>query len=306
MANEAFNRNTLFNADGLVAVITGGGSGIGLTFARTLATNGAKAVYIIGRRVEVVEDAASSHENIHALRGDITSKDSLMECADLVKAREGAIDVLVANAGVDPPQASAGLGTGGRPGSVKEFADAMWKVPTDLFDLPLRTNVTGTFYTALAFLPLLDARVKQREEQLARAREKGDSAFKPIPSPQILLTSSIAGHSRIVTGHFAYSASKAGVTHLGKQLATYLAPWHIRVNVFAPGLIATEMTANRGGVEKTIEGAVAGDVIPLQRWGSDDDIAGVGLFILSPAGAYLNGSVLLFDGGRLSVAPSAY
>lgn len=289
----SLHRKHLFDVCNAVAVVTGGGTGLGLTIARALAINGAAAVFILGRREDVLEKAAESHKNIYGLQCDVTSKDSLKECAEIVKDNYDGIDILVANAGVNSPECVKDLPKGGRPEKIEDFIEAMWNVPMETFDQALKVNVTSAFYTALAFLPLLHKRNQQR---------KSDAT----PKPQILITSSIGGLSRIVSGRFAYCASKAAVIHLAKQLATYLSPWQIRVNTLAPGLFATEMTADRGGADMSTEGSVKGDVIPLERWGTEDEIAGAALFMLSPAGSYLDGSVMLLDGGRLSVAPSVY
>ncbi|KAL9090218.1 MAG: hypothetical protein Q9159_002118 [Coniocarpon cinnabarinum] len=304
----SFDPRDLFAVKDLVAVITGGGTGIGLTFARALAANGAKSVYILGRRLQVLEEAAASdsHSCIHPLQCDVLSKESLSSCADAVREREGHIDILVANAGVSPSECVAGLPPGGRPENAKTFAKAMWDVPIEKFNEPLQVNVTGVFYTVLAFLPLLDEGMSKRDEMLKQTREDSVDAPAPPPRPQILITSSIAGFSRLPTGYLAYSASKAGVTHLAKQLATYLAPFRIRVNVFAPGMFESEMTADRAGPDMFIEGKVKSDKIPAERWASKHDIAGVALYLLGKAGDYLNGAIILLDGGRISIAPATY
>ena len=85
------------------------------------------------------------------------------------------------------------------------------------------------------------------------------------------------------------------------------APYHIRANVIAPGLYPSEMTEERfkdedGGKE----GSVPADFIPATRAGREEDMAGTVLFLCSKAGAYLDGNVLVTDGGRLGVTPSTY
>jgi NAD(P)-dependent dehydrogenase (short-subunit alcohol dehydrogenase family) len=130
----------------------------------------------------------------------------------------------------------------------------------------------------------------------------------------------VAGFSRYLASSFAYSASKAAVNHIVKMLATFFAQneYKIRVNLVAPGLYPSELTQGQtskleefGGVqghEGAFEGARKMDVgsTPAERTGSEEDFAGLVLFLASRAGAYVNGETLLTDGGRLSQLPSVY
>jgi NADP-dependent 3-hydroxy acid dehydrogenase YdfG len=112
-----FDISNLFGVRGIVAVITGGGSGLGLYVAKALDANGARAVYIVGRRQETLEKAAKQAINgtIIPLQGDVTSKESLEAIAERVRKEQGFINVLLANSGiigvdiskqVSPPTAS--------------------------------------------------------------------------------------------------------------------------------------------------------------------------------------------------------
>jgi NAD(P)-dependent dehydrogenase (short-subunit alcohol dehydrogenase family) len=300
----------LFNVQGLVAVITGGGSGLGLYAARALDANGAKAVYIVGRREETLKEAAKTAVNgtIKPIVGDVTDKESLKNVADQVKKEQGYINLLFANAGVSGPKHAALLKEGHEDGSkpsVAEFQKAMFEPNVDDFTFAAHVNNTAVFYTAVAFLDLLDAGNKQRN----------------LPQDsQIIVTSSIAGFSRQLASSFAYSSSKAAVTHLVKMLATYFAQagYHIRANVIAPGLYPSEMTqgttsnleaySGKDGHETAFAGAhvVPAENSPAQRTGSEEDFAGTVLYMASRAGAFLNGETLVTDGGRLSQMPSVY
>jgi NAD(P)-dependent dehydrogenase (short-subunit alcohol dehydrogenase family) len=300
------NVQTLFSVPGLVAVVTGGGSGLGLYAARALDANGAKAVYIVGRREETLEAAAATAINgtIIPIVGDVGDKESLAKVAEQVRSEQGFINLLFANAGVSGPNASNATkkDDGSKP-SVQEFADAVLKPEMSDFTATSHINNTGALYTAMTFLPLLNAGNKQ----------------KNVPQDsQILITSSIAGFSRALAHGFAYSTSKAAVTHLVKMLSTCFAQlgYHIRVNALAPGLYPSEMTD--GQVSKFekyqtgSEGAfpdakiMAPDRSPSERTGSEEDLAGTVLFMVSRAGAYLNGETLVTDGGRLSQLPAVY
>ncbi|KAF7194352.1 Short-chain dehydrogenase/reductase SAT3 [Pseudocercospora fuligena] len=296
----------IFNVNGLVAVITGGGSGLGLYAARALDANGAKAVYIVGRREQTLKDAAKTGVNgtIKPIVGDVTDKESLLRVVDQVRKEQGFINLLFANAGVMGPSHSQVIANGNKP-SIKEFQEAMLKPDISEYTQAQHVNNSGVFYTSMAFLDLLDAGNKK----------------KNVPQDsQILVTSSIAGFSRFLASSFAYSTSKAAVTHLVKMLSTNFAQlgFRIRVNVIAPGLYPSEMTegttsklARHAGVEGH-EGAHDGahvmdlDRSPAGRTGSEEDFAGTVLYMVSRAGAYLNGETLVTDGGRLAQLPGVY
>lgn len=88
-------------------------------------------------------------------------------------------------------------------------------------------------------------------------------------------------------------------------------PYDIRANVIAPGLYYSEMTESmykdQGKAEgHNVEGTFGKDLIPATRSGDEQDMAGVILWLCSRAGAYINGSVIVTDGGRLGVLPSSY
>ncbi|KAF1968743.1 EXS-domain-containing protein [Bimuria novae-zelandiae CBS 107.79] len=291
----------LFNVNGLVAVVTGGGSGLGLYAARALDANGAKAVYIVGRREETLKEAAKTAVNgtLKPIVGDVTDKESLQKIAEQIRQETGYINLLFANAGIGGPKHAKD--TPDKP-TIKQFQEAVFKPDLQDFTQTLHVNTTAVFYTAIAFLDLLDEGNKKRN----------------VPQDsQILVTSSVAGFSRFLASSFAYSTSKAAVNHLVKMLSTFFSQngFHIRANLVAPGLYPSEMTQ---GMTQHMEplGGVKGHAAfpdaykmeatqnPAERTGSEEDFAGVILFLASKAGAYLNGETLLTDGGRLSMLPS--
>jgi len=299
----------LFNVNGLVAVITGGGSGLGLYAARALDANGAKAVYIVGRREETLQAAAKTAVNgtIKPIVGDVTDKASLTKIADQVRQEQGYINLLFANAGIVGPKHGAMLKESLKDGSSKptvaEFQKIMFEPPIDDFTFASHVNCSAVFYTAIAFLDLLDAGNKQRNV---------------AQDSQIIVTSSIAGFMRHLSAGFAYNSSKAATTHLVKMLSTYFAQagFRIRANVIAPGIYPSEMTEQttrslqsfEGGREGAFKGAhvVGAEVSPSERTGSEEDFAGTILYLASRAGAYINGETLVTDGGRLSQLPAVY
>jgi len=287
MATTSIEANNLFNVKGLVAVITGGGTGIGAMMARALALNGAEKVYIIGRRKEKLDEVVSSvsTSNIIAIVGDVTSKEALATIVATITAEVGYINVLIANSGTLGPQASIPASS---ISSVADFQKAFGETDFEEYADTFRLNAVGVWFTVMAFLGLLD---------------EGNKKANVTQTSQVIATSSIASFNRKSPGGFAYGQSKAATTHLIKQLATQLVPFNIRSNAIAPGLFLSEMAE---GIIESLGKTIAKEFIPLQRVGTEEDMAGAILFLTSKAGAYVTGNVMLIDGGRLSNLPSTY
>lgn len=185
---------------------------------KALAANGAKKVYIVGRRKDKLEEAAASNPSvIIPVVGDVTSKDTLKAIASRVESETGYINLLVCNSGAMGPV----TGINNREVSIAEYAAAAMNQSWDDVTSTLNVNVTAVLFTAYAFLELLD---------------KGNK--NPVASKtksQILVTGSIAGYIKQPNQSMAYKASKAAVMHLAKNLSSELWPFDIRCNVLAPG-----------------------------------------------------------------------
>ena len=191
---------------------------------------------------------------------------------------------------------------------ISSLQKALWEPSFESFLAPFATNVVGVYFTCVAFLSLLQAGNEKFLKKLGF-------------SSQIVLTSSIAAYSKQVQSSIVYSASKAAATHLTRNLGTYFTDLQIRVNIIAPGLYPSEMTGvsesdERGHVSMQGKEALWEDV-PAQRPGMEREIAGLGMFLArylipialahhSPAAGYLNGAVIVSDGGRLCVRPSVF
>lgn len=280
--------------------------GLGRIMARALAVNGASKIFVLGRREDALRQTAAQAQDgvIVPVKCDITSKESLESAYQTVAAQTTHVDVLFANGGIlgplmrsPPPKAD------GTPPSLAELREELFNIPMEEFTNVLNVNVTGSYYTVLAFLPLLEAANKKRP-----APQVG---VLTAPTAQVVITSSIAGFNRKVPFSYAYNTSKAGATHLVKMLATNLSSYDIRVNGIAPGLydsemansVFTEQGAQGGGIS---EGSFPREMIPLTRAGSEEDFAGLILWLASNSGGYLNGAMMLTDGGRISVVPNTY
>ncbi|RYP62843.1 hypothetical protein DL770_009523 [Monosporascus sp. CRB-9-2] len=179
MATASLEAANLFNVKGLVAVITGGGSGLGLMMAHALALNGAHKVYIIGRRQSVLEAASKSvpTNNIIPIVGDVLSKDSLASAVSQITSDVGYINIFIANSGIGGPQAA--LSKPLPPNStLQDFIQSWSSVSIEEYEKTFELNVSAVWFSIMAFLPLLE-----------KGNEKGNVAQRS----QVLTTSSIAG-----------------------------------------------------------------------------------------------------------------
>ncbi|KAH8717031.1 short chain dehydrogenase/reductase [Phaeosphaeriaceae sp. PMI808] len=266
--NKDLQLSEAFNVKDKVALVTGGGSGIGLMITQTLAVNGAK-VYIVGRTEEKLTKVVEVHGRgiscqIIPIVGDVSTKDGVQKLVKEIESQEKCLCILVNNAGTAPGKTDT---------SVEK------KVWLDVY----QTNVVGPFLMSTAFLPLL---------QKSTDTHKGYSGT-------IVNISSISGHIRISQNHFSYNASKGATIHLNKMLASEIAKngIKVRVNSIAPGVFPSEMTTgdSRDDNQKSEMPKEAKGGLPAQRPGNDRDIAAAILFVVSCQ--YLNGQTVTVDGG---------
>ncbi|QSZ36120.1 hypothetical protein DSL72_007245 [Monilinia vaccinii-corymbosi] len=285
MATSSIQAANLFNVNGLVAVITGGGTGIGLMMARALALNGAEKVYILGRRKATLESAAASVDtgNIIPLVCDVTDKDAVSAIVSKIEADVGYINLLIANSGMAGPLATKRVTPSS---SLSDFISAYGSASMAEMTKTFELNTVAVFSCIMTFLDLLD---------------KGNKNGNVEQTSQVITTGSIAAFNKQEPGVVPYGHSKAATTFLMKQLGTQLAPYDIRCNVIAPGLFPSEMAAGIIG-----SGVFTRDQIPLKRVGTEEDMAGCTLFLASKAGAYCTSALIVIDGGRLSIMPSTY
>ncbi|KAK0659428.1 hypothetical protein QBC41DRAFT_262423 [Cercophora samala] len=298
---------SLFSVEGMVAVITGGGTGIGLTMAQALAANGASKVYLLGRRKEVLETAALTNPSVLIpLQCDVTSESSLQAAVDTITEQSGFINLLVANSGVLGPL------NGFDPTlSISELRSSMFsqKTMNGMTDC-LNVNTTGAFFTIVAFLELLDKGNKHAVSgKGAKVFGRPVKSGSDVPSvqSQVIVTSSIAAYSRHPASKPAYAASKAAILHLTKQTSSNLARFGIRANALAPGLFPSELASGLiGNRDPGTESTDDPRFIPARKFGGDEEMAGTVLYLASRAGSFCNGMVLVNDGGRLAVMLGSY
>ena len=198
--------------------------------SEALIGGGAKKVYILSRRRDVLESAAAKHEGILIpIQCDVTSKASLQSAVDIVTKDSGYVNLLIANSGTLGPTNRLDHDL-----SIHELRKNVFdNVSFEDFNNTLSVNTTGAYFTMLAFLELLDAGNKNA----LKGGFGGPSTEGGAPSiqSQVIFTSSLGAYSRDRLSPPAYSASKSALSHLAKHASTNLAKYGIRVNVLAPG-----------------------------------------------------------------------
>lgn len=249
--------------DGKVALVTGGGRGIGRTIALELAKAGADLV--IADLDE--ETSAQVKKEVEQLgRKALVVRVNVTQWADAERAVAetlngfGRVDILVNNAGISPK---------GKGGTYIPIAD----IQEELWDRVMDVNVKGVFNFSKAVSP---AMMKQR-------------------SGKIVNIGSIAGLNGEGASSGAYHVSKAAVICLTKVHARDLGPYNVNVNVIAPGRILTDMSA----VTNPETAAAIKKATPLGRFGAQSDISKAVLFLVSEASNFITGETMVIDGGRL-------
>ncbi|RWA12784.1 hypothetical protein EKO27_g2336 [Xylaria grammica] len=272
---------SIFNVDGMVAVITGGGTGM-----RTAPGIAAlKKVYILARREELLVEAAKAHGSLHPLVCDVGSKESLQTAVDAITKESGHVNLVIANSGVVGPVARFHPDL-----SLSELRQQLYDgVSMDDFTQTMHINVTGAYFTMLAFLELLDAGNKNAIIKGGFGAPLAEGSDVPSIQSQVLFITSIAAYSRSYLSLPAYAGSKAALEHLTKHASTNLAQYGIRVNAMAPGLFPSNI--GRGlieGRDPSKEHPSELRYIPARRFGGEEEMRGSVLYLASRAGAPLS------------------
>ncbi|KAL3489929.1 hypothetical protein BJX62DRAFT_238571 [Aspergillus germanicus] len=293
---------SLFNLKAWVTLVTGGGTGIGLMAAQTLAANGAK-VYITGRRKEVIENSAKVHGSEKALGSsggsivplvmDVTSKESISAIVEHITKEDGYLNVLVNNAGIGGDRAHAQASSG-----ADVYSPAMLAQGIDDWQQVYLSNTTQVYYTSAAFVPLL---AKSKDSPAATAGN-------------IINITSLSGITKwSQNSQYAYNCSKAAANHLTKMLAYEFCNENIqvRVNAIAPGYFPSELTVNSSDEKNKStwpqdafdkEMLRVGANVPTHRPGTDAEMASAILTLAT--NGYIWGTILTVDGGILLRHPS--
>lgn len=269
-----------------MALVTGGGSGIGLMATQALAVNGAK-VYIVGRREEKLERVAElynknvSGEIIALPSTDLTRKNEIARLVADLQAREQHLSILINNAGISGESRDDVERT-----DATSLRQTLFDDETATFEdweSVYRTNVAQAFFLTSALLPLL---------QKGTEKEHGFLST-------VINISSISGIVKASQHHFAYNASKAATIHLTRLLAheVMTSGLKIRINNIAPGVFPSEMTTGESDEKQKsqIPKEKYESKVPAARPGNDRDMGNAILFAVT--NQYLNGQTIVVDGG---------
>jgi 3-oxoacyl-[acyl-carrier protein] reductase len=248
--------------NGKVALVTGSSRGIGAAIARLFAQYGAR-VAVHGRDkmalAAVQADIERAGGTAMQVVADVTKFIEIETMRREVERTFGPIDVLVANAG----------GSFTMPGPLEETNEEGWHASVD-------GNLTATFLTIKCFLP----------------------GMKERRAGHIITISSVAGHRPHPRAPIPYSAAKAGIEILTKDLAAQVGPYGIRVNCLAPETILTER--NQQHIPQAQQQALI-EAHPIRRLGTPEDVARAALFLVSEESAWITGIVLDIAGGAATV-----
>jgi 3-oxoacyl-[acyl-carrier protein] reductase len=243
-----------------VAIITGGGSGIGAATARKMAQEGAKIVLADvhpGNLAKMDEELKAAKYSCLPLQVDVSDEANVQEMVERARDYFGGIDLLVNNAGISPKHAGK--------------KQTLWEMSVAEWDKVMAVNIRGAFLCSRYVVP----------EMIKR----GGGAIVNVSSQAAKAGSVITG------GH--YVISKAGVVGLTKILARETAEYGIRVNAVAPGRIDTPMIWD---VPPEVNEQVRKN-IPLRRLGTPEEVAEGILFLLSASSSFITGFVMDINGG---------
>jgi len=246
--------------DGKTAIVTGGGTGIGLAIARCFHEEGASVV-ICGRREDKLREAVAGikkdRDRFSWIRTDVTVESDVDRLMSFAAKEKGKIDILVNNAGVM------------RFGTLAESEAGMW-------DLMMRVNVYAPWRMMVAALPHM----------------------KKAGGGSIVNISSIAG-IKAFPGAGIYCASKAALQSLSQVMAMEAAPDKVRVNLICPAVVEeTELADPIFGAKVSNFYDTMRPLHPLGRNGKPIDIAEAALFLASGQSSWITGVILPVDGGR--------
>ena len=247
------------------ALVTGGGSGIGLAIAQALARQGCR-VAISGRRAPLLEQAAEEIEaDTLTVSGDVSRPSDARAMVERTVDHFGSLHVVVNNAAIS------------RGGPVEELDD-------DTVDQLIDIDVKGPFHVVRAAVP-----------HLRRHHDEGTAAILNVSSSV----------TRMALKNYAlYSAAKAAVDMMTRCLALELAADRIRVNAVLPGVVETpifETMMPKDQVEGFLEGFY--EATPLGRPGKPRDVARIAAILCDPASDWITGALVPVDGG-ISLGPN--
>lgn len=255
-----------FKLDGRIAVITGGGRGLGFGMAEALAEAGAVAVIAdidFDNAVEAVKELNSKKYEGYAIKMDVCDRDSVASGVEEIIGEYGRIDILVNNAGMLYRPLTPG-GSASIP---------LLDVPFETWKQVIDVNLIGVFNVTQAV---------------------GKYMIKQNSGNIINIASLNAFVANVDRYNNAYCASKGGLMMFTRQLATEWAQYGIRINAIAPGYMRAAMGAP---LDDPKVKELLPRLTPLKREGTPEDLKGPTVFLASEASAYMTGQAVIVDGG---------
>jgi NAD(P)-dependent dehydrogenase (short-subunit alcohol dehydrogenase family) len=254
----SMNVRRLFDLSDRVAIITGGGVGLGRQMAEGLAEMGAHLI-LCARKKERCEQAAEELKALGvktvALGCDVRNAAEIQQVVSATVSQFGRVDILINNAGAS-------------------WGAPVEEMPLEAWNKVIETNLTGTFLFAQAVGKVM---IPQRRGKIINIASVAGLHGAP---PEFQAT--------------GYHASKGGVITLTKDLACKWAMHNIYVNAIAPGWFPTNMS----GVVIERNKEMLRKRIPLGRFGSEQDLKGAAVLLASAASDFVTGHVLVVDGGQ--------
>ncbi|MDD4363758.1 MAG: glucose 1-dehydrogenase [Atribacterota bacterium] len=255
------NSLEIFSLTGKIALVTGGGSGLGQSNAIALAKAGASLMIAdidFQKAEETRKKISEISKNVFSFKCDVSSVQEVKELVDETINKFNKIDILLNSAGVIPEQES-----------ILEMSERNWDKVMDI-------NLKGTFLTCQAVLKKMIPRRKGRIINMASASGLVVNYKSPHVAP--------------------YCASKAGVIHLTKALAVEAAPYEITVNAISPAYMKTQMTEVKWQKDKEDYYRKI-SMLPLGRAGLPEELSGLIVYLASDNSAFMTGSNIVIDGG---------
>lgn len=258
--------------EGKVAIVTGASAGIGLECFKRFAREGAKVIGVartqstLDEALQAAQAGCADGGEAAVLAGDVSKAETAQRAVALAAERFGGLDILVNNAAVGWTYEKV------RPGSMKPLADT----PPDLWQHILEINLHSVYYMIHDAIPAM--------------RKRGAGA--------IVNVASIGGVRGLWDAH-TYTAAKGAIVNLTRSLALTYGRENIRTVCVAPGLTDTGMITNKlDELGRPFDHEETKYMLsPMGRIGEPTEVANVCLFMASDEASYVNGSVVLVDGG---------
>lgn len=261
-----------FSVAGRAAIVTGGASGLGLAFAEVLAAHGASVTLLdmdaAALEREVTRLVAEGHD-VQGAQLDVTDRAALDAAFDAVAGRQGRLDIVFANAGIDPGPGFATLSPAGErvdAHRIEAAEDAPWLKVIDL-------SLNAVFYSIRA-----------------AARH-----MRPRGTGSIVVTTSVSALRPAPALNASYAAAKSGAAQLVRAAAIELAQDNVRVNAIAPGPFVTNIGQGHIRDPEVQKRFAAG--VPMGRVAFPDEVKPLALYLASDASSFVTGQQIAIDGG---------